>query len=172
MEKAFWFQVGGAIVLVLAIVGGFFIHPLISAGVVLLGSAVAGWVAGRKGTFPDFGKGAIALLALLLPLALCVFGDPKGFIEVTSGADLMLTGKNANVQIPVAQLVAIVAAFYAGFSVLAVGLSRLSYAPVMLMVSALILKALIALASSLKSHTLALIWLPLDVTAAMSDLAV
>ena len=118
MEKAFWFQVGGAVALVLAIVGGFFIHPLISAGVVLLGSAAAGWVAGRKGTFPDFGKGALAVFALLLPLALCMFGDPKGFLEVIGGGDLLLLGKNTHVQIPVAQLVAVTATFCAGLSVL------------------------------------------------------
>ena len=119
MEKAFWFQVGGAVALVLAIVGGFFIHPLISAGVVLLGSAAAGWLAGRKGTFRDFGKYALALLALLLPFALCVFSDPKGFIEATGGTDLLLlASKNPRLQIQAAQLIGIAAALYAALSVL------------------------------------------------------
>ena len=118
MEKAFWFQVGGAVVVVLAIVGGFFIHPLISAGVVLLGSAVAGWIAGRKGTSRDFGKYALALLALLLPFALCMFGDPKAFIEVIGGGDILLAGKNLHVRIPVAQLVGIAATLCVLLSVL------------------------------------------------------
>ena len=120
-EKAFWFQVGGAVVVVLAIVGGFFIHPLISAGVVLLGSAVAGWIAGRKGTSRDFGKYALALLALLLPFALCMFGDPKAFIEVIGGGDILLAGKNLHVRIPVAQLVGIAATLCVLLSVLEIG---------------------------------------------------
>lgn len=119
MEKAFWFQVGGAVVLVLAIVGGFFIHPLISAGVVLLGSAAAGWVAGRKGTFPDLGRGALAVFALLLPFALCIFGDSKAFIEATGGTALLSAGPTTYFPPRAEQLVGIAMAIYAVLSVLA-----------------------------------------------------
>ena len=77
MGKAFWIEVAGAVVLVAAMGVGFFFDPLIGVGIVLLGSAVAGWLAGRRGNGRGLGGGLLALLALVLIFSVCVFGDAR-----------------------------------------------------------------------------------------------
>ena len=81
MNKAFWVEVGVAVGAVAAMGVGFFFNPLIAVAIVLLGSAAAGWFAGRGGTFRSFGAGLLALVALTVIFAVCVFGDPQPLVD-------------------------------------------------------------------------------------------
>ena len=81
MNKAFWIEVGVAVVTVAAMGVGFFFNPLIAVAIVLLGSAAAGWLAGRGGSFKSFGAGLLALLALTVIFAVCIFGDINPLLD-------------------------------------------------------------------------------------------
>lgn len=77
MKKEFLIVVGGVIATVAAMGVGFFFNPLIAVGIVLVGSAAAGWFAGRKGSFRSFGIGLLVLLALTTIFAVCIFDAPQ-----------------------------------------------------------------------------------------------
>ena len=81
MNKAFGIEVGVAVVTVAAMGVGFFFNPLIAVAIVLFGSAAAGWLAGRGGSFKSFGAGLLALLALTVIFAVCIFGDINPLLD-------------------------------------------------------------------------------------------
>lgn len=81
MKKEFLIVVGAVIVTVAAMGVGFFFNPLITVGIVLAGSAAAGWCAGRKGSFRSFGGGLLALLALTVIFAVCIFDDTRPLLN-------------------------------------------------------------------------------------------
>lgn len=76
MKKEFLIVIGGVVATVAAMGVGFFFNPLITVGIVLAGSAAAGWLAGRKGTYRSLGIGLLVLLGMTAIFAACVFDDP------------------------------------------------------------------------------------------------
>ena len=81
MKKEFLIVVGVTVGTVAAMGAGFFFNPLITVGIVLAGSAAAGWFAGRKGSFKSFGVGLLVLLGLTAIFAVCVFDAPQPLLK-------------------------------------------------------------------------------------------
>lgn len=100
MKKEFLIVVDGVIATVAAMGIGFFFNPLIAVGIVLAGSAAAGWAAGRKGTFRSFGIGLLVLLALTVIFSLCFFDDPISLLNALRSEKQPIPPELAEVQLP------------------------------------------------------------------------
>ena len=100
MNKAFGIEIGIGVATVVAMGVGFFFNPLIAVAIVLLGSAAAGWLAGRGGSFKSFGAGLLALLALTVIFAVCVFSDVHPLLDAVLTEEQRIILARMDVDLP------------------------------------------------------------------------